>query len=1354
MPAVRLLSLLVLTLMSPTLVGQEVGAAPLGNRSAESRDTEKLAIELRVVWGGGPARTFQGSIKLDRGSLQLVQNLSLQTDAVGTLSQADRQSIVLAGHSPTTFGGVDLMIEGSINSRLTITFDAVDNGRPTEVNCTLGELLQGHWVRSVDNQGTRVAAERQVFDRLRIRSTQPNNLFPINARWIGVVEGYRCGLPPGDYTLQYSLVDAETNSIVTKGDEKNITLDDLGSFPTMQVELPLPDTEGTWLVDVSIARKRFLSSLVGHGAALNAKLELVTLDYNTNANRIASWEKDATIDPLSSQWWTKLGWIASLNGGKPLVQIPGVADLVKRPVSHGTQSTRTVGQAHYLSLGPGAWQAYPLSIDNVGLPHRLKIRVPMDRPQKMVVSIRDYNAQGDPTPLNVDSGLVIGRRTLLQEDDDPNSEQFTEHEIIFWPRSAQPYVMLLNADNQQDAAFGTIQLEIGLMSNQPEKPSQPSPTANRQVALYLTKPLLVDAFGAQRTIDSVTKRTLESWRTWQQVASRLTQYMHEAGYNTLVLNILSDGGAITEIPNVLTNTRFDSGVFFGDGRSPHTKDIVELLCFHLDRANLNLILSLEIDHRMPVLENLETQGEGSHGLFQVNLDGAAWQPEGQSLTRRRLYNPLHKGFQGHLDLMIRELCQRYASHRCFAGLAFELNEYSHLTFAGDRWGYDSQTLQQYQSANKAKLNGDRLSDTMRGAIRLSYVNWRARALSEFYVQLADTIAKAKPGARLLLNPLSLLQRTPSEVDFMDPRAMARNPNDILVAAGIDAAWLKQHSHIAVVRGRIDNPTKQRLEPGWMSRFITEASQSNASASNAAAVLQRTTPVAISEPAKLAGGGNAGWIYPMLSEPTLGRRKRLIEQLHREDATLLADGGWMHVQGELDELQQLRKSLSELPNVPMQAVGIDGGDSNLVVRSVMVANDTYLQLINNSPWVDQVTMDVQVAGANGLVEVLGDQTLKLAGSPVQLTNSTSRNGLNAGPLNSGASNTATSRAVASRKSTTWQFEMQPYQLLAIRVSDPQFRLNSVLHSTSSEVFTLLKQHIEGLENDLAQVSNNDRRRWLGLKGGDFEQWSGGIPSGWTKSMLSEVHIAMETALPHTGRHCLMLENRSQSKLSAWLQSDNIDIPDSGRMAVEAWVRSSALESTAQTVRLSVKGRTRDGRTFQRSQEFGAQSGNQELSSDWGKRPLTLNVSDVPSDDLISLQVEFDLVGPGKVWVDDIQAYETYLTPDERVQVRSQLFLAKEKLEKDNPFAAEQAVHSPWARHLNAIVSLNATRVPAMDATRPAGLFNKPEADIEPSKSPSNAADPTTTSNEVVNPTRNGSPPIFKQFRESMRERWIR
>ena len=1301
---------------------------------------DRVEFELRVVWGGGAARSFNGAIAITDGSIKLVRNLSLQADSIGSITSVKADTLKVAGHSTSTFGGVDIRVTGSSSSRLMVRFDHPVSGKSIENSFELSEVLHQQWARNIDEQGSRLAAERLIQDKIRVQPAQENEIFQAGSAWRGSIVGYKCGLPAGDYQLTTKLLDLGNGEAEIAEQETNVTVDASGNFKSPSLEMPLPTVEGAYSLSFSLSRKRFLPSFVSSSSALQRRLDLVVFDYQAPPTRIQYWAAVATIQPLNSQWWNGMNWLSTLSQTQTLAQLPSFSEHSKRLVSHGDQSTRKVGDFDCLTLGPSAWQAYPLTIEHPDKPHRLRVRIPRDRAQQLIISIRDYHSNSEPSTLNVDSGVVVGERAVATVAD--GDELWGEHEVVFWPKSQQPYLLMMNGSSSTEASFGELQLEAAqIESFQTNAPAQPlaattletsttsASAQSRAVTLYLSKPLLADAFGAQRSIDPITRRPLESWLTWHQAATRLTHYMMNTGYNTLVLSAISDGGSILPYPRLETTSRFDSGAFFSDGRSVVTKDFVELLSCHFDRCGLKLMLAVDVGNRLPALTRFEDDPKKRAGLLQTNIDGKEWQLDSQEMNRCVLYNPLNDFVQAELEQIVRELSQRYAMHTSFHGIAVELNERSPFAFAGDRWGYDADTLAKFESATESKLpTRDNLTSTMQGGLRLAYLNWRARELSAFYVRLAETVRSAKKDASLLINPLAIWTRPPSQHAYSDPVAASRSLADTLLAAGVDLAWLKQQPSIAVLRGQMQSPLDNDVERDWLSRVSYDSSLQFANAGNSggSVCLQLPVGVTIPEAKKLASAQqrqHASTAYPIMASIGHDARRVLIERLYYEDSLLLAEGAWMPIQHDSAQMNQFRKALLELPNVPMRVVKVDGDDNNFRMRTVKVGNNTYLQIINNASWTERVTMDVKIAEIPGVYEVLGGRELTINGAATS------------------ASASSSSRVDANGKQTsvTWQFDLPPYDMIAMKISDPQFKLNNLMHSSDQSVVDSAKRDIDALESRLAKVSDGARAESLVVPGGDFEVWlDGGRPQGWMTSSLPQTTIGPESSLPHSGSTCVVIENKNQAKVSAWLQSEQIRIPASGRVVVSAWVRSPSVSNHTQIMRLSLIGRMRDGRRYQRSHQFTSNpttaSSNGDVAVDWGRKPVTMHVTDLPSAELTELYVAFDLVGPGKVWLDDVQAFEAYLDPDERVQIQGQLFVAKEKLRQNNAFAAEQLLNSHLARYIQSVLP---------PPTRQAQSLPK-----------QTAAPEISAEKQVPNERWNKPAPVLKQFRESMRERWQR
>ena len=178
---------------------------------------------------------------------------------------------------------------------------------------------------------------------------------------------------------------------------------------------------------------------------------------------------------------------------------------MNQPISHGRLEARSIALGdpqgssaqvgECLSLQPGAWLALPLQGLSGDVPHRLRVRVPIDRPMELAVSLQQTNALSEFPPLSLDTGMVVDGRdatsllanqpALLRDVSGQRSVEaagltpMTEHELIFWPRGDQAYLVLANMHAEYTASVCNIELE---RAQRQADPSQVAP-ANDNLSL-------------------------------------------------------------------------------------------------------------------------------------------------------------------------------------------------------------------------------------------------------------------------------------------------------------------------------------------------------------------------------------------------------------------------------------------------------------------------------------------------------------------------------------------------------------------------------------------------------------------------------------------------------------------------------------------------------------------------------------------------------------------------------------------------------------------------------------------------------------------------------------------------------
>ena len=1348
---------------------------PTAPQASVSKLEPSVHCELRVVWGGDAPRPYSGEIAIANGTVKFVRNLSLQQDSIGKISNAGADRIELRPHSASTFGGMDIQVQGKLDSLLSLRIDDPLGGAPREFQVALRELLQDEWLQALDERGNRLAVSRQVADRLQVVCEPQSRLLKPAQSWRLKLSGNRTGVAAGAATAELRFL-AQDGQAVGQSQSVSLEVDPYGSFTQTTVELVAPVREGAYRLEISLHRRSsMLNTLVAASAPVLRCLDLVVFDAAATPASIAGWELLATVDPLAASKTGSLAWLVSTEMLPRLEMLPSMgraygvsiadklqpfnplAGAMNRPLSHGSLGEREIllsdisgSQSRAgacLSLAPQAWLALPLQGLQENVPHRLRVRIPTDRPTELAISLQQTNALREFPPLSLDSGVVVRSRQTASATPRASaasattlSTPHTEHEIVFFPRGEQAYLLLANMHARENAGVCEITLERARMSTAQAARSDLTTesssakiraTPRRMVGINLDKPLLADCVAARREVDAVTGRALESWGTWQQSISRICQMMQLREVNTLMVKGFSEGGAIFPSERLAPNCRYDSGTFFSDGRSPEIKDAIELMLQYFDRADLKLILALDLNTAFPGLAQFE-QVAGHESLLQqpMGIDNAA------QLSRAVRYNPLNSRVQAEVIAALREIVDRYGHHPAFAGIALQLDDQSQLIWAGDRWGYDAESLAGFEKATQVKLPPrEKLESAFSGTARLAFLEWRAGELSLFYNRLGEIVSGGRPDRKLYLNAIRLWDVYPDKSRFVNPDQIIRNPREYMLAFGISADALASSPSVELMRGSFDAIMNSVNSQDWIRRESGQRGlvEFQGGADTAAVVLRYPRRFEVAATEKL-DHANSRWIYPTLYYPGVHARKKLVNQIFHNDPLLLVDGSWLPFSGQEDDLHSLTRTLSELPPIKLQPVPLQQRETNLCVRLGHYQNKSYLQIVNNAPWPETLEIGYQASGSKVQAHIL-------AGSDAVL-----------------AANDNTKR---------WSLSVAPYELIGIEIDDPQLSITSIQHTASDAITRRIEQELAELEVLVSQAADLAQQRLLANIDGDFESWTrDGQPLGWSISTLPQVSIGESRDLPHSGGSSLQLENTGQAPMSAWAQSRTIAPPSTGRLAVQAWFRAPAVGEPL-AVKLAVVGRTHAGQRFERSMMLGGRGDNaNSIAIDWGRKPATLYVGDVSSESVAELSVLIELIGPGKVWVDDVQVFESFLQPDERNHLRGELLVVQKKLAEKNIYPAERLLDSHWGQYLLRVGPSVTSPLSIAHATVATAASAASAATTQPvARLAHRRAAATTSSGRLeanmspVEPASSRgswsqSPSVFRQMRDSLRDRWQR
>ena len=102
----------------------------------------------------------------------------------------------------------------------------------------------------------------------------------------------------------------------------------------------------------------------------------------------------------------------------------------------------------------------------------------------------------------------------------------------------------------------------------------------------------------------------------------------------------------------------------------------------------------------------------------------------------------------------------------------------------------------------------------------------------------------------------------------------------------------------------------------------------------------------------------------------------------------------------------------------------------------------------------------------------------------------------------------------------------------------------------------------------------------------------------------------------------------------------------------------------------------------------------IRSEWGQ--YVFQVDDLPLEGLTSLRVRFDLMGPGEVWIDDVQVFGLAFSQPEMVELSKLITLADVKLQNGQIGDCLRLLEGYWPRFLEENVPLPAGAVPSETA----------------------------------------------------------
>jgi hypothetical protein len=1047
--------------------------------------------------------------------------------------------------------------------------------------------------------------------------------------------------------------------------------DDHGGLPAeATTTVPLPLAEGVYDLEATVSTRRRATPFVAEKLVTRRRVQLVVVGQQ--AEEVSSAEPARLVvelDPTQSNWWQRLTRLPQWS------LLPGFR--AEGPLGNVKSQVIQRGGRDWTSLPVGGWQAYPLPIDEVGVPHELDLDFPSDQPQTVAISIVEPNAAGKIVPVGLDTGLHLADEEITGIG--ARAVELPRHRLLFWPQTTSPLVLVTNLSNDQPAVFGRFRVSRAASLT----PLPEAVAGRRQVIAFFERPLFAECFHAPESLDPETGRSLEDWRTFLEGGERLVRYMRHVGYDGLAIACVSEGSALFDSPHLQPTPKHDRGVFFGSGQDPIRKDVAEMLFRLCDREGLTLIPVVEFATPLPALERLRhALTDDPAGIDLVDASGASWiQRNGIRRGKAAHYNPLDQRVQQAMAEVIDEVARRYAAHPSFGGVAINLHPDGYAQLPDAEWGLDPITVRRFQAemvqnqvSNDSPLEEMPTTAWLAGAGRSAWLDWRSQQLAAFYARLARTVAQQKPSARLYLAGARLVESKPIQRAF---RPTLPRQADVQVAMKeLGLGWQDAQQPPALVFLRphlltIDDAASEGANCDFnvakeVDRYFAKSEFTGSQFLHDPVGWRLPT---FDELSPFGKDNTFLSLVAQISPPGATNCRRFAHALSASDAQVIFEGGWMLQLGQEESLRRFFEVYRQLPAQRFgNLIDDDRRTQPLEIRALKQNDATFVYVLNDSPWQVEASLRVELP-ATATFESLA---------------------------NSGSVETL----IREADQAVWSLSLKPYDLKAFRVGSAHLRVLDSSVSLPPDVLRELQTRIVSLGSRAAQLRNPPTLKLLANPGFEAGAISSGRLPDWTlegdpQSIQLEAHDVYE------GQQALRASGQGQTIL---LRSESFKPPPSGRLSVS--LRAKRADSKPPPrVRLVLEA---DGRLYYPWAPIGADDADHALTEEW--KEFVFRVSQLPAVDS-KLKIGVEITGHGSVLIDDVRLFDLFVLDDhEQKALAHILSLADFQLRKGFVADCLRSLNGYWPRYLMAHVA----EAPPAVATQPRRVNPAPaESESTPS-----------------------------------------
>ncbi len=364
-----------------------------------------------------------------------------------------------------------------------------------------------------------------------------------------------------------------------------------------------------------------------------------------------------------------------------------------------------------------------------------------------------------------------------------------------------------------------------------------------------------------------------------------------------------------------------------------------------------------------------------------------------------------------------------------------------------------------------------------------------------------------------------------------------------------------------------------------------------------------------------------------------RRANLIHAIASQDADLILDGSALGCTASVDQLQAPLRVFQQLPSSEFADIAFEVASKLVKVRCVKQQNETLVYLINDAPWPVTATITLRAP--------LDCRMRPLASSRTDWT--------------------------VGDDLVRWRIPLRPYDLHAAALTSTEIEFLTLTAELSSSVPASLQAQLAQLVVRVGQLK--DPVPWVNLANASFEsELPGGGIAGWETEAPT---VSIDHRQYRAGNSSMLIQSEGPV---VWARSQPFAAPPSGRLAVEVWLRGQ--QPVTPPLRLAVEGRL-GNEPYYRYAEIAECSESIKLN-EWS--PVELHIDDLPSHELQYLQVRFDMMGKGEVWLDDVAVFGLSFTRNEHHELSRIAALADLQLREERLTECARTLSRFWPKYL--------------------------------------------------------------------------